>query len=195
MALLASDQRIIARAANNVPTVWVGRPKTGFYLRGRDAAMVGFGAIFLLFGMFLFGSALLGPGGSDAPVFLPFFATFWLAIAFSQTILPVLLAHMARSRTYYGLTSDAYALIATDFFGFHVKRVYLPAVDNIQLDLGGNGAGTITFGSAGSTPPWFGRSWGYGPRPPAFERIDNAAGVYNLCSKLQSGKLSGTTSS
>ncbi len=188
MALLTAEQRKIARASNGMPTVWMGRPVQGMYLRAGDLPMLLFGGFTVLFGVFFFGLSIFTASRPPDGWFGPIFVIFWLTAVLSQTIAPVLFAAMARSRTSYALTDDGYALLVTDFFGFHAKRVYLPAVANVELDLRADGTGTITFG----TPPsgmgsWF-RGWGSAPRPPCFERIADAALVYHLCSQLQQGK-------
>jgi len=156
--------------------------KRGFYLRPSDWPFFMLGALMALVGIFVLGGSLLSHGkDAEGSIFPIAFIVFWLAVVGSQFLLPIVLAAMARARTCYALTSDGYAFVITDFFGFKVRRVYLPAVSNIELKLGSGGVGTIVFGTAAVSRfygPW-------SPQPPSFERIDDAARVYEMCGQLQ----------
>ena len=159
---------------------WTGNAKAGFYLRPSDWPFFILGTIMALAGIFILSSSLLGFGqGPSGPVAA--FMVLWLALVCSQFMLPFLLAAMARSRSCYALSSDGYAFVITDFFGFRVKRVYLPAVSTIQLNQGSSGTGTIVFGT-----PTMSRFYGpWSPQPPSFEHIEDAARVYAMCARLQ----------
>ena len=135
-------------------------------------------------GILVLGGTVLYQGkDAQGSIFPIVFVVFWLALIGAQFLLPIALAATARAHTYYALTSDGYAFVITDFFGFRVKRVYLPAVSTIQLNLASGGTGTIVFGTP-AMPRFYGP---WSPQPPSFERIDDAAHVYAMCGQLQRG--------
>ena len=85
-----------------------------------------------------------------------------------------------RANTYYGLTNRR-VIIMTTLFGANEKSVPLDQMDDIDLSVGNDRRGTITFG----TPlPFFASPFGFGlgtpPGPPALTVIENAQDVYDL---------------
>lgn len=190
MALLTNEQRTIDRATNGAPTSWIGQPKRGIWLRRGDLGVLLVGAFAVAFCLFWIAMATLGVAASPNRDmwWFPLWGVLIMVLALSQTAGPVVLAMMARSHTYYALTNDAFAVIISDFFGFRIKRVYLPAADNIELELKGDGTGTMTFGTPSSGAGWALRGWGAPARPPSFDSIPNAAAVYDMCAKLQRGR-------
>jgi hypothetical protein len=111
-----------------------------------------------------------------------------IAVALWQTCGQVLWAWYARGRTYYALTADFSAVIYTDVFGGMTKRVYLPSVSTINLDVKPDGSGSIVFGDVSGLGMWFGNRYYSPPRPPSFDCIADASHVYDLCTKLQRAK-------
>lgn len=166
-------------------TVWTGRPIRSLYLRATDWPLLLLSAVMLGFGILFFGGFF---SASPPPGLVFLFGIVWCVGVVVQGAGPILFAAMARSRTTYALTPDGVALIVTEFFGTRVKRVYLPAVDKIELGVNGDGSGTISFGEAPATLWWMNnRTWSP-PRPPSFDCIANVVDVYDMCTKLQQVK-------
>ena len=94
---------------------------------------------------------------------------------------------LARSRTYYGVTSER-ALIVTTWFGRRVRSIALRTLGEVSTSERSDQSGTITFGAGQPMPQPFGRSSRYSP--PAFEMIYNAKNVYQLIISTQKQLLS-----
>lgn len=188
MALLTTEQRIIAQATNGAATVWTGRPLPGFRLRKGDAGQLA--PLLFAIPFFIFWETMVLRMGGDADVggiAFPFFGLIVFALILAQLCGPVLWSLYSRGRTYYALTADGYAVIFTDLFGRSTKRVYLPSLSTIDLDTRGDGSGSICFGQFASPPCWA-RNRSAVPRPPSFDCIASVSAVYDLCTKLQQGK-------
>lgn len=185
MALLTNDQRVLAPVLNGAQTLWTGRPLPGFRLRTGDWGQMFMGVVTIVF--FLFWESMVVNG--NAPWFFPLFGLVVFGLALWQSFGQLAWDWYARGRTYYALTQDGFALMYTDAFRGMTKRVYLPALSEIGLEIRGDGSGTIAFGRA-KIPPWWlrNRTWNV-ERPPAFEFIPNASEVYDICAKLQTGKV------
>lgn len=184
MALLTNEQRVLAAALNGEAAIWTGRPLPGFRLRSGDYGQIAMGVFVLLFFTFWETMALKGSGGD--PMFALFGAVVF-CIAFYQTFGQAIWTVAARGRTYYALTQNGFAVIYIDAFGGRTKRIYLPALNNMDLEISADGSGCIVFGSV-ETPPWWARNRSWPVRLPAFEFIPDASNVYDICARLQSGK-------
>lgn len=183
MALLTTEQRVLAPVLNGAATLWTGRPLPGFHLRSGDYGQIGMGALMLAF--FVFWEVMVLK--SSAPSWFPIFGVVIMCVALYQTLGQVVWSMAARAKTYYALTQDGFALIYVAAFGGRTKRIYLPSLDNMDLEMSADGNGSIVFGSV-ETPPWWMRNRSWPVRLPAFEYIADASNVYDLCARLQSGK-------
>jgi hypothetical protein len=87
-----------------------------------------------------------------------------------------------REKTIYAVT-DSRALILSGLFRPSLTALSLRGLSQINLEMSGDGTGTITFagasplGSIIRNPSWPGTGR---YSPPIFERIENAAEVYRL---------------
>jgi hypothetical protein len=189
MALLTEDQRVLSRVLSGAATVWTGRPLAGFYIRQGDWPQLLSAVLIVPFFAFWESMALRIPKDNAMGWLFPFFGLGVFVLASWQSYGQVLWNAFARGRTYYALTQDGYAVLYTDAFGGVTKRVYLPAISDVDLQLRSDGSGTIVFGVV-ENPPWWAGNRGWRPQPPAFDRIANAAAVYDLCAQLQKGKTS-----
>ena len=160
--------------------LWSGRPRQGIYLRPLDLLMIPFSLIWGGFAIFWEYSVI----HSHAPLlFRVWGIPFVLAGAY------ILLGRFIidsglRARTFYGLTNDRVLIITRG----KVTSVNLRSSNNIVLNEGKHGRGTITFGIDLLTARWttMGRSWPGMPEVPALEGIERASSVFDLINRIQS---------
>jgi hypothetical protein len=187
MALLTTEQRVLAKATNGSQTIWTGRPLAGFRLRKGDFGRLAPLIIVIPFFAFWEYFAVSLPKADFMGIAFPLFGFLVFCLVIAQTAGEVLWNFYARSRTYYALTADGYAIVFTNLFGGMTKRVYLPLQSEINLDVKLDRSGSISFGQAYPAPWWMRQSVPV-IRPPSFDFIANASAVYDLCTKLQQGK-------
>lgn len=189
MALLTTEQRLLAPVLGGRQTVWTGRPLRGFRLRKGDAGQLAPLLVALPFLAFWEVMVTRTAGAAEvAGIAFPVFGIIISVLIVAQTCGPVLWNFYARTHTYYALTADGNAILHTDLLGGSTKIIYLPSIATIDLDMKPDGSGSISFGEV-QTPPWWmsNRTW-FVPRAPSFDCIANVSDVYDLCTKLQQGK-------
>jgi hypothetical protein len=189
MALLTADQRVLAPVLNGADTLWTGRPLPGFRLRPSDWPQLLSAVLIIPFFAFWESMALRIPKSDAMGWLFPFFGLGVFVLASWQSYGQVLWNAFARGRTYYALTRDGFAILYTASFGGLTKRIYLPALTDIDFQPRSDNSGTIIFGAV-QNPPWWAGNRGWRPQPPAFEFIPDASHVYDLCAQLQKGKAS-----
>lgn len=163
--------------------LWSGQPKQGLMLRPSDAIMI---PLSLLWGGFaLFWEFSVAMEGS------PFFFILW-GMPFVLAGLYMIAGRffvdaIQRKNTYYALTNER-VIILSGLLGRNVKTLNLKTLQEINLNLRGNGSGTITFGPSHPLASWYaGRTWPGSSRysPPSLEMIENARDVYELIRRVQ----------
>lgn len=163
--------------------LWIGRPASGIRFRRSDAFYVPFSLMWGGFAIFWEMMAV----SSGGPLFMKLWGLPFVAVGLYMIVGRFIFDASRRSQTWYGVTSDS-ALILRQGLGGGLERLYLPAVQKINLELSQSGTGTVTFGERAVTS-WFGggggQNWGGGPDVPSFERIVEAQRVYDLCLKAQ----------
>jgi hypothetical protein len=167
----------------NERLLWHGRPKQGLMLRPADALMIPFS---LLWGGFaIFWEVMAIAGGA------PFFFALW-GIPFVLVGLYMIAGRFfvdaaRRNRTYYALTSER-VLIISGIFNRSVRTLRLRTLADVNLTVGRNGRGTITFGpSSLRSWGWAGTSWPDASKQlaPSFEMIENPQVVYGQIQQAQ----------
>jgi hypothetical protein len=180
LALLTDGQRVFAQygeAGNDL--IWTGRPARGLRLRRIDALLIPFSLMWGGFAIFWESLAVAGRA--------PLFFALW-GIPFVLVGLYLIAGRFAwdayvRSRTWYAVTSDS-ALICRQMPGGGLQHIYLQSVNNLRLQVGQDGTGTISFGNE---VPWGWGGWqGWnGPAVPSFEFIADARRVYDMCAQAR----------
>jgi hypothetical protein len=160
---------------------WSGRPAGGIKFSGSDILMIPFS---LMWGGFaIFWETMVVRG--HAPIFMQLWGIPFVLVGLYIVVGRFFMDAYARANTEYALTDDS-ALIVRRGIGGRVSTVYLPGLNNMDLDVRPDGTGTITFGalptvSQGMT--FFGNS--RTPVSPAFRYIPDAAEVFGRCKAAQ----------
>ena len=181
--MLTQDQLAFTRygiAPNDL--LWVGRPAAGIRFTRADLFALPFSLMWC--GFAIFWEALAFRSG--APFFFRLWGIPFVAIGLYMVGGRFFWDAYRRSKTRYGITFDS-ALIIHEGGGGSIERVYLPAVQTVGLELSEDGSGTITFGE-GVRSGWLSaQPWGSpnGRIVPAFYKVPDARGVYELCAKAQ----------
>lgn len=181
MALLTTEQRLLAPVLNGAQTVWTGHPLPGIRPHRRDLLTSLFGIPWTAFAVFWTYMATKSGGG----VFFPLWGVMFICVGVYFTAGHYVWDAFVRSRTTYCLCDNGSAYIVRTLFGTQVQRLYLPTVTGLHLESDNATSGTVVFGDGSA-----GHSFIKGQRdaPPAFEFITDASAVYDLCTKLQQGK-------
>ena len=154
---------------------WTGQPAQGLLFRTADIFLVPFTLLWFGFaaagmGTLLFSSS---PIAAKLPA-IPFLA-IGLYIAFGRFAVDA----YSRAHTSYGVGENA-AYIVRDGFGRRSIMINASALAPIEMNVRGNGTGTISFGPR---PP-FSRSVGWNmfgfDNSATFERIPDVRNVYQL---------------
>jgi len=183
--VLTQEQLVFAKYGI-VPTelLWSGRPATGIRFNSYDWLSIPFSLMWC--GFAIFWETLAFSSGA------PFFFRLW-GIPFVLFGLYAVAGRFfwdayRRSVTWYGLTSDA-ALIVRGGINGTIVRIYLPAVQSMNLVLRSDGSGTITFSDgqpASRRSSW--EIWPGGSSAPSFYGVADARRVYEICSAAQRSK-------
>ena len=170
---------VFGKAANSIR--WTGRPRSGLILRSSDLLLIPFSLLWGGFAIFWESMAVT----TEAPIFFKLWGIPFVLVGLYFIFGRFIFDAYVRSNTWYALTDDS-ALILRAGFGTKMSSVYLPTVEDITLEAQGDNRGTIYFGrSPSSQGPFEFFSRTNVATPPAFECIENAAGVYDKCQQAQ----------
>lgn len=178
MTSVLPSQQIFAQHGIDPATLrWTGQPCSGLLFRRSDVYFIPISVIFFSIGVFAESTAIM----SRDPIGRGFAAVFVVIgayLLFGRFIWDA----YARSKTYYGLTSDSAIIVRAG--SSSAQRIYLPAVQQLGFTLSANGSGTISFGDSARSLYWYPNAyanWAGGPLAPSFEGIPDARHVYDLC--------------
>ena len=163
--------------------LWCSQPKQGLTLRPSDTFLIPFSLLWGGFAIFWESSVIVGGA--------PFFFMLW-GIPFVLIGLYIIVGRFfvdakQREKTYYALTNER-AIILSGLFGRNIRALSLKTLSDININVKGDGSGTITFGPSHPMASWYsGLAWpGMGKyTAPGFEMIENARQVYELLRKAQ----------
>lgn len=181
MALLTEAQRTFARfgvASDDLR--WTGRPPSGIRLRAADIFLIPFSLMWGGFAIFWETAVISSGAGFFAIWGIPFvlIGIYLIAGRFFWDA-------YRRSVTRYGLTADS-ALIVRGGLRPTVRRIFLPTVSSLSLNLRADGSGTIWLGDSSIAHVWSSwASWSGESAVPCFEAIPEAQSIYDLCIDAQ----------
>ena len=136
MTSVLPSQQIFAQHGIDPATLrWTGQPCSGLLFRRSDVYFIPISVIFFSIGVFAESTAIM----SRDPIGRGFAAVFVVIgayLLFGRFIWDA----YARSKTYYGLTSDSAIIVRAG--SSSAQRIYLPAVQQLGFTLSANGSGT-----------------------------------------------------
>lgn len=180
------DPSIQSELASGERLLWTGRPKQGFVLRASDLFLIPFSLLWAGFIVFW----TFGAWTVRAPSFFLLWAVPFLLVGLYMTVGRFIVDAWVRSRTTYALT-DRRALIISESLGRTVKSLDLRAIQDITLEMKGDGSGTILFGQGISyRGAYRGMYWPGASRylPPMFEFIPDARRVYDMIMQVKQAR-------
>lgn len=163
--------------------LWEGRPDVGAYSMRGAWFLIPFS---LLWGGFaiLWEYEVIANGG---PIFFALWGVPFVAVGLYLIFGRFLVARREATNTWYAIT-DQRVLIQGGAFRRSIAQLDLRDLPMSQLDDGGKGVGTITFGASMGfmrLPPGWPTMGAY-VRPPAFVAINDAARVFELLQDAKS---------
>ena len=174
---LATDLR--QRLDRGERVLWTGRPAQGVLLRKGDRIGIPFSLLWCGFVIFWESNVL----AADAPWFFALWGIPFVLVGLYMVAGRFIVDSWRRARTLYAVT-DQRAVILSGFRARSLKSLDLGGLSDIELQDEGDGRGTLVLGLvlANAAANMVGRGWpgtnAY--LAPAFERIDDAAGVLRL---------------
>ena len=158
--------------------LWTGRPPTGMLLRRSDGFLIPFSLLWGGFAVFWEFTAYQ----QGAPAFFLLFGGFFVMIGLYMIAGRFVTDMWVRENTVYAITEER-ALILGGLFTQTLKALTLKNQQQISLERGSDGRGTILFGSSTgvaivmNNPSWPGMGR---VAPPMFEKIRRVDEVYQL---------------
>jgi hypothetical protein len=163
--------------------LWSGRPRPGLVFTAQDGCLLPFSLLWTGFSCLWEGMAI----ASGAPWFFLLMGLPFLAVGFYLLVGRLILGMLQRRRTRYALTSQR-IIIMSGLRGRRIHSLTLRDLEQIRLNEGRDGSGTITFGAANPGQWWANNPAGIGlPGRPAFERIPEARRVHDLILEAKAG--------
>jgi hypothetical protein len=162
--------------------LWMGRPVLGLRLSRSDIFAIPFSMMWGGFAIFWEATVIVG----NAPWLFKLWGIPFVALGLYLIAGRFFWDAYVREHTFYALSNSGTAIIQRTGLGAATSMIDLHRIPEVAFSGGGNGIGTIYFGSQpslwndGSIP--FGRNKALVPQ---FRQIPNATDVFALCKKMR----------
>jgi hypothetical protein len=163
--------------------LWAGQPRQGVFLRGSDVVMIPFSLMWGGFAYFWEWSVLQ----TSAPGFFALWGIPFVVIGTYMIFGRFFGDAWQRAKTYYAVTNER-IMVVDGLYKTTVRTAALKGLNDMSLSEGGDGVGTILFGS-NAAPQMFRSFNGWpGTRQRAvlqFDSVADARVIYNLIRSAQ----------